>query len=1354
MAARLLRILCAFILLASMLVVSAPRVALAADPDLVISTPAEFKEFANRVTNDHETFVGQTVVLANDIDLATSPLTEKWVPIGSINYWFQGTFDGQYHRIDNMVIDDTTVPTASHAGLFYYGGSTTTVQATFQNFYLSGSIELYTGAHAAVGSVTAQGGRILRVGSSVDITIAGTATTGYLGGISGGYAATGGTTVIQCYNEGNISYNRASAFIGGVLGNGRGGSVVESYNLGSVTSTLSGYVAGITGGGNQGAPTVHNSYNAGTVSNNGGASGVAIAGSYTNSGTYPLTVTSIHNNYWLDSSATVGAGSAVQDVLYNALAVTDAQLQGTDPITHPLVAYTNTNIVDLLNVQSANANSTGNAFKPGNTYPLLWWEKVVAGAPLITSQPVETWTQQGTAATPLSVSATTPDGTKLAATGGKITRVQWFSNTQASYTAGTPTSFKDTVYNLDEVTDTCAPSVTTLGDTYYWAELTNTWTDGTVQTEVIQSNIVRVRVTDSAQDAEVPVFTDSTQPANVSWYQHSTDGVLSAEATGKGTAEGYGVLTYQWYVSDADGTPADGTTGAVIIAGAKSSTYSPPTPTIGTMYYFCVATNTTNGVMVSAPAVSRRAAVNVHGIEIRNPENLLALQATVDSTNPDVRKDYSGYAIELLDDIDLSASELTEEWVPIGIDATRPFLGEFRGYGHTISGLSITGYEGPYAGLFGYVGAGASVRDLVVKGTIDVGDGVYGSAGGVAGYIIGTTAANAPVIQNVGSEVDVTSVTLANVSVGGVAGSVRVGRILSSYHKGTVSGGYQVGGIAGLVVNTLSIPIDSNYSQGVVILTATSASAGITVGGIAGYSANGITNSYSTTTVTAAEGLSLGAVGGFSGTGSTNVHYLMGVTGEVDTDKVGAVAETDVAMRDSAFVATLNGSGSAFVAVSGDYPRLAWEGQVATSVDRAPLTEALSLAEKTKAGVRVSEDGTDIDPALSWVTQRALDDLDAAVFKASLTLGDPSPTQAQIDAAVSRLNLAIEVFKALKAQGTMIIEEDPKPPVDEQWKRLSGDDRYDTMKDIVIGSGAFTREDTDTVIIATGTNFPDALAATGLGGILEAPVVLTAPNSLSPQAKDVIVELKPSTIYIVGGTSVVSPSVESELATLVSDPSKVIRASGPSRTATTLDIYTKGGGTWGTTAIIACGTSFADALSISPYAYAERAPVFLADSKTGLDAATTIALKAILRLGRIDHIIIVGGTAVVPDAVKVQLGYQATDTSTFTRLGGIDRYATSVTIAAWIDSASPSLGFNKVAVATGANFPDALAGGAFCGKVGTVLLLADDTPAGRTDIATVISAHSTEIGFGHVLGGDSVISALLKAELEAASATA
>ncbi|NLG11195.1 MAG: hypothetical protein GX562_06675 [Coriobacteriaceae bacterium] len=66
--------------------------------------------------------------------------------------------------------------------------------------------------------------------------------------------------------------------------------------------------------------------------------------------------------------------------------------------------------------------------------------------------------------------------------------------------------------------------------------------------------------------------------------------------------------------------------------------------------------------------------------------------------------------------------------------------------------------------------------------------------------------------------------------------------------------------------------------------------------------------------------------------------------------------------------------------------------------------------------------------------------------------------------------------------------------IDSDWTSLDGAGRYDTMKKIV--AAGWTSK-TDTVIVATGGNFPDALAASSLAGIKDAPVVLTSAGILS-----------------------------------------------------------------------------------------------------------------------------------------------------------------------------------------------------------------------------------------------------------------
>lgn len=74
----------------------------------------------------------------------------------------------------------------------------------------------------------------------------------------------------------------------------------------------------------------------------------------------------------------------------------------------------------------------------------------------------------------------------------------------------------------------------------------------------------------------------------------------------------------------------------------------------------------------------------------------------------------------------------------------------------------------------------------------------------------------------------------------------------------------------------------------------------------------------------------------------------------------------------------------------------------------------------------------------------------------------------------------------------------PSEPTSGKLARLSGITRYDTMSWIV--DTAFP-DSTSTVIVASGENYPDALAASGFAGVLDAPILMTDPLYLSNQTK-------------------------------------------------------------------------------------------------------------------------------------------------------------------------------------------------------------------------------------------------------------
>ena len=119
--------------------------------------------------------------------------------------------------------------------------------------------------------------------------------------------------------------------------------------------------------------------------------------------------------------------------------------------------------------------------------------------------------------------------------------------------------------------------------------------------------------------------------------------------------------------------------------------------------------------------------------------------------------------------------------------------------------------------------------------------------------------------------------------------------------------------------------------------------------------------------------------------------------------------------------------------------------------------------------------------------------------------------------------------------------------------RLAGDTRYDTMSRIVQAEVPGTSE---YVVVASGDNFPDALAAAPLAGALKAPIVLTSGNVLSPQAEQQITRLKASKAVIIGGVNAISRATVSRIHGLVG--SVPIRISGETRYETSLQIYLQG----------------------------------------------------------------------------------------------------------------------------------------------------------------------------------------------------
>lgn len=290
--------------------------------------------------------------------------------------------------------------------------------------------------------------------------------------------------------------------------------------------------------------------------------------------------------------------------------------------------------------------------------------------------------------------------------------------------------------------------------------------------------------------------------------------------------------------------------------------------------------------------------------------------------------------------------------------------------------------------------------------------------------------------------------------------------------------------------------------------------------------------------------------------------------------------------------------------------------------------------------------------------------------------------------------------------------------------RLAGDTALDTMTSI-------TRQgfsSCDMVIVATMGGYWDALAASALAGLSNCPILLTDGSTLSAQTASEIRRLKPSKIYVVGGEAAISSKVETSLKYLPGI-STVKRLAGDIAVNTALEIYKQGNGSWSKTAVVATSETFQDALSISPYAYAKKTPIFLAKASTHkLDDQVVTAIKQ----GGFDRIVIVGGTA----ALSEQIEKQQLKGIDCIRLAGATAYETSGAIAEWC--LTQGMTATDVGVATGDGYWDALAGAAFCGKNSSVLVLVSDS--NRINVNGFIKSNRASVQHAYIFGGSAAVS--------------
>ncbi|WP_423920942.1 cell wall-binding repeat-containing protein [Candidatus Poriferisodalis sp.] len=202
--------------------------------------------------------------------------------------------------------------------------------------------------------------------------------------------------------------------------------------------------------------------------------------------------------------------------------------------------------------------------------------------------------------------------------------------------------------------------------------------------------------------------------------------------------------------------------------------------------------------------------------------------------------------------------------------------------------------------------------------------------------------------------------------------------------------------------------------------------------------------------------------------------------------------------------------------------------------------------------------------------------------------------------------------------------------------RYGGADRYATSLLVAEAFAAHAGGSLDTVVLASGRHWTDAVVAASLAGDLGAPVLMTPPDELRSDAADFLDRVGASRAVIVSTAPFRQPSHVSEAVSdsLAAAGLAVERVSGNNQYRTGVavarslsDVGEIAG--FGRTAIVASGEVFADALVAGPLAAHGPHPVLLTPK-----AVLHVDVAAYLESADIDHVILMGGLAALSPAVE------------------------------------------------------------------------------------------------------------------------
>ncbi|MFL0194362.1 cell wall-binding repeat-containing protein [Clostridium sp. WILCCON 0269] len=289
--------------------------------------------------------------------------------------------------------------------------------------------------------------------------------------------------------------------------------------------------------------------------------------------------------------------------------------------------------------------------------------------------------------------------------------------------------------------------------------------------------------------------------------------------------------------------------------------------------------------------------------------------------------------------------------------------------------------------------------------------------------------------------------------------------------------------------------------------------------------------------------------------------------------------------------------------------------------------------------------------------------------------------------------------------------------------RTSGTDRYATAAQVATSNWTTS----DDVVLVSGAGYADAVSASALAKKLNAPILLTTANSLSPDTKAALSTLKAKNVYVVGGNASVSAGVRADLK---NQNYNLVELGGSNRYETNAAVAEKlvELGVDPSNVMLVGGQGFSDALSVAPIAAAKGQILLL-----GLNNADYMkpVIDFVQKHG--SKVTVVGTTNVINDTI-----YSAVNATNRVD-GGQDRFDTNLKVLnAFKDTVKEDKLF--VANASGDGYADALVASALAGKTASPLVLVDqDGTAATNNAIEYIKDNATTSTDLNVVGGTGVV---------------